>query len=110
HDADVDAARLAAAAEALDLTLLQHAQELHLHVAADLADLVEEQRAAVRRLEAAIARDGGAGERALLVAEQLGLEDRLRDRGAVDRDERALGARRIIVQCAREQLLAGAAL
>jgi len=45
-------------------------------VARDLADLVEEQRAAVRGLEPAIARGGRAGERALLVAEQLGLEDR----------------------------------
>ena len=51
-----------------------------------------------------------AGERALLVAEQLGLEDRLGDRGAVDRDERALRARAVVVERAREQLLAGAAL
>ena len=34
-------------------------------------------------------RAGRAGERALLVAEQLGLEQRLRQRRAVDRDERA---------------------
>ena len=108
--ADVDATGLAARAEALDLALLQHAQELDLHVAGDLADLVEEQRAAVRGLEPAIARGGGAGERALLVTEQLGLEDRLGDRGAVHRDHRALRASAVVVQCAREQLLAGAAL
>ena len=35
----------------------------------------------------------GAGERALLVAEQLGLEQRFGNRGAVDGDERAVGAR-----------------
>ena len=34
------------AADAPDLALLQHAQELHLHLRADLADLVEEERAA----------------------------------------------------------------
>ena len=44
------------AAEPLDLALLQDAQQLDLHVARDLADLVEEQRAAVRGLEAAVAR------------------------------------------------------
>ena len=51
-----------------------------------------------------------AGERALDVAEQLGLEQRLGDRAAVDGDERLVGARRQVVQRARDQLLAGAAL
>ena len=55
-------------------------------------------------------RCGRAGERALLVAEQLGLEQVLRDRRAVDRDKRAVGARTERVERAREQLLAGAAL
>jgi hypothetical protein len=45
-----------------------------------LADLVEEERAAVGLLEAADAAAVGAGEGALLVAEELGLEERLRDR------------------------------
>ena len=40
----------------------------------DLADLVEEQRAAVGQLEAAAAPLRRAGERALLVAEQLALQ------------------------------------
>ena len=39
-----------------------------------VADLVEEERAAVGLLEAALAGARGAGERALLVAEQLALE------------------------------------
>ena len=43
----------------------------------DLADLVEEERAAVGLLEAALAARDGAGERALLVAEELALEERL---------------------------------
>src|SRR5207249_4064933 len=90
--------------------LLEHAEELDLHVPRDLADLVEEQRAAVRGLEAAVARGRGTGECALLVAKQLGLEDRLGDRGAVDRDERALRARAVVVHRAGEELLAGAAL
>src|SRR5439155_109224 len=73
-DAHVDRARRAAA-DAQDLALLQHAQELHLDVGRDLGDLVEEERAAVGALEAAGARRDGARERALLVAEELALED-----------------------------------
>ena len=63
-----------------------------------LADLVEEQRAAVGQLEAALALRDGAGERALLVTEQLALEQRLGQRRAVDRHERA-GARRAEKRC-----------
>ena len=53
-DADVDVDRLVAA-DALELALLQEAQQLHLDGRRDLADLVEEQRAAVGLLEAAVA-------------------------------------------------------
>jgi len=49
-----------------------------------------------------------AAERPLLVTEQLALEQRLRDRGAVHRDERLGAAQRQIVDRARHQLLAGA--
>ena len=54
-----------------------------------VADLVEEERAAVRGLELADAPLVGAGERAALVAEELALEELVRDRRAVERDERA---------------------
>ena len=43
------------AAHALELPLLQHAQQLHLHVRRQVADLVEEDRAAVGELETAFA-------------------------------------------------------
>jgi hypothetical protein len=75
-----------------------------------LADLVEEQRPAVGRREQALAVLGGVGEGALDVAEQLVLEQALRDGGAVDHHERALVALRQVVDGARDQLLAGAAL
>ena len=51
-----------------------------------------------------------AGERALLVAEQLALEQRLGDGRAVDRDEAPVAAGRRLVQRARQQFLAGARL
>src|SRR5690606_3601334 len=62
------------AADPLELLLLDRAEQLHLHVDRDLADLVEEERAVVRELEAARLAGDGAGERALLVAEELALD------------------------------------
>ena len=61
-----------------------------------LADLVEEEHAAVGLLDAARLGADGAGERAALVAEQLRLEQLIGQRRAVDRDERpaALAATR----------------
>ena len=50
------------------------------------------------------------GERALRVTEQLALEQRLGHRRAVDRDERPVLAPRPLVDRARDDLLAGAAL
>ena len=55
-------------------------------------------------------RGHGAGERAAHVAEQLGLEQRLGDRAAVDRHEPLRAARAVVVNGARDELLAGAGL
>ena len=74
-----------------------------------LADLVEEQRAAVGDLEQAARVALGAGERAAHVAEQRRLQQRLGDGGAVLADERAVAARAVRMDGARDQLLAGAA-
>ncbi len=101
---------LVAPAEAAERPLLQDAQQLHLRRRRHLRDLVEEERPAIRELEAALAAVGRAGERALLVAEDLALEQRLGNRGAVDRHERHLRARAQLVDGLRDQLLAGARL
>ena len=61
-------------------------------------------------LELADAPAVGAGEGALLVAEQLALQQRLGDGGAVDRQERLVGPAAVLVEGAGDQLLAGAAL
>ena len=95
-------------ADAPDRPLLQRAQQARLEPGPDVADLVEEERAARRLLEEAAARGLRAGERAARVAEQLGLEHALGDRAAVHRDERPGGARRRLVERAGDQLLAGA--
>src|SRR5262249_41536585 len=86
------------------------AQELHLEVQRELADLVEEERAAVRFFEEAAPIRVRVGERALLVAEELALEQVLRDRAAVDRHEGHVLARRTLMDRARDELLADAAL
>ena len=52
----------------------------------------------------------GAGEGALLVAEELAFEQRLGERGAVDGHEGAAGARAAAVEGAGDELLARAAL
>ena len=96
--------------DALELALLQHAQELDLRGQVDVADLVEEQRAALGQLEAALLPLLRAGERALLVAEELGFDQALRQRGAADLDERLLGPQRVVVNGVRDELLAGARL
>jgi hypothetical protein len=108
-DPDVDGTALGAA-DALDLAAIDGAEELGLEVERELADLVEEQGAARRRLERADAGRAGAGEGAGLVAEQLGLEQVRRDRAAVDDHERAVAARALEMQRLGGELLAGAAL
>ena len=76
------------AADPEHLPLLEHAQQLDLDRERHLADLVEQHRAAVGGLEQPGLGLRRAGERAALVAEQLALEQRLRERRAVEPQER----------------------
>ena len=98
------------AAEPLDLSLLQEAQQLDLKRQAHLRDLVEEDGAVVGLLELAFALDVGPGVRAFFVAEELGLQQGLGDRAAIDGHERRVLAPTLVMDRARHQLLAGAAL
>src|SRR5437868_6937778 len=98
------------AADALEGLLLEHAQHLGLGRRWHVADLVEEEGAAVALLELADAAAVGAGEGALLVAEQLALQQVLRDGRAVEGQERRLGPWAVLVDGAGDDLLAGAAL
>src|SRR4029079_15294675 len=75
-----------------------------------LPDLVQEQRAVIRRLKAPATAGDGPGEGALDVPEHLALHQILGDRAAVDRDEWALGAGAQAVELARDELLARAGL
>src|SRR2546428_121787 len=103
--AHVDADRVGPA-HALDRALLEHAQELRLELDRHVADLVEVERPPVGELELAELPLLRVRERAALVAEHLRLEERRRDRGAGHRHERAPGPAAVVVDRARDQLLA----
>src|SRR5690606_24704206 len=98
--------------EAVDHSILEHAKDLRLGREAHVADLVEEERAAVGLLElsGAAPRVGAGDARPRRVAEELALEESLRNRGAVDGDERLPSTRRALVDRAGDELLSGAAL
>src|SRR5262249_43029673 len=81
---DVDLAR---GPDPRDAAGLQHAQEQRLPSLGKLADLVEEDGAAVGRLEEPLVLPVSAREGALLVAKERALEEAVRDRAAVDADE-----------------------
>ena len=96
------------AAQALELLLLQHAEQLGLQLRRDVADLVEEQRPPVGQLESADFLADGAGEGALLVAEQLALQQPRGDGRAVELDEGPVSPRAQVVQGAGDEFLARA--
>jgi hypothetical protein len=92
---DVDADR-ALFADGTDLAFLQDAEELGLQGGVQLADLIEEQRAQVGLAEEPGPGALRPGEGALAVAEELGLGEIGRERGAVEAYERLPGARRAL--------------
>ena len=108
HDARVDPMQ-AVAADPFDRQVLKRAQQLRLRRERQVGDLVEKQRAAVCAFELSAA-PAHAGRRPVLDAEELGLEQRLDNRRAIDRHERPAPARADFVNLPRDQLLAGAAL
>src|SRR3546814_20566359 len=85
---------------ALDLAFLQHTKQFYLHVGRHIADFVEEDRAAVGRLEPALAGLERTGERALFMTEQLRFQKLARNGPAVDRDEARAPSRRPFVKAA----------
>src|SRR3546814_2991743 len=107
NDANIDAAHLAAA-DADDRPILQHAEQLDLHVEAHVADFVEEERAALARLEMADPARGGPGERAFFLAEKFGFDEVGGDGAAIDRRQDLAGADDFVVDGAGAEFLARA--
>ena len=85
-------------------------QQLHLQSQRHLPDLVQEQRAAVGILDLPLHLPMGARKRALLVTEQLTLQQVFRNRSAIDGNEWAVLAGRAAMDGARNEFLAGAAV
>src|SRR5256885_1242400 len=103
-DAYVGAAR-ARRANPLELAGLEDAEQLGLLGQWQIGDLVKKQRAIVGELESADAIYLGVCKGATHVAEQLALEQGLRNSAQIDGDHRPLGAPRRRVQPARDDLL-----
>src|SRR5262249_41550479 len=90
--------------------IFDNAQQLRLRRQRHFADLIEQQRAVLRNLEASRPAFARASERSLLMPEKLAFDQRLWQRGAVDRDKRAIVPRAQTMNRARDHLFAGAAL
>ena len=71
-------------AEPLESAIFEHAQQLGLRDERQVADFIEEKRAAVGELDASRLAIVRTGERALFVAEDFRFEQRVWQRGAVD--------------------------
>src|SRR5205085_5594816 len=83
-DADIDAEWLIIA-DATNFARFKEAQQLHLDGLVQLADLVEEKRAAVGHLEQSLVIAIRARERSLAMAEQFTLDKMIGQGAAVDR-------------------------
>ena len=106
---DVAGERLVVA-HAADLAAFEEPQQLRLHRLGQLADLVQEERAAVGHLEQPDAMLVGPGERPLAMAEQLAFDQVLRQGAAIDRHQRHFRPQALIVQRPGDQFLARARL
>ena len=85
-------------ADALEFLLLEDAKYLGLQRQRHVADLVEEQRAAVALLEFADMTAVGSGERTFFMTEQFALQQVLRNGGAVEGEEWGLGSVAMLVE------------
>jgi hypothetical protein len=104
-EAQVDGSRLSFA-EPHDFTLLNDAQELDLGWHRELADFVQKERAAMRRLEETWSIVNGAGKRATSVPEQFALDERVGKGATVHRDKRSTRSTRGLMQRSSEPLFA----
>ena len=93
--------------DAMDLALLQEPQQLRLHGWWHLADLVEQHRASVRRLQKADSIRARPRERAFSMTKELRLEQPFRKRSAIDCDKGPIGTGSVRVDRSREKLLSG---
>jgi hypothetical protein len=104
---NVDAPR-AVLAEAPHFSFLDRSKQLGLRARRELPYFVEKQGAAMRLLEQTGPLGDRACESATRIAEQLGLEQLVRQSRAIDGTERATGTPTQPMQCPRNEFLARA--
>src|SRR6185295_13249209 len=109
QDTDVHGNRVTVA-DAFDLAILEDTEQCDLGFRGQIADFVEEDRAAVGGFESPQTPLQRARERALLVAKEFRRDERRRDGCAVHPDERASGSVRFLMDGSRDQFLAAAGL
>jgi hypothetical protein len=100
--------RVCSRAEALDLLLLQGAQELGLGSEGHVADFVEQEGAVIGVLEQSHFVVGGAGEGAFDVAEEFAFKEGFDDGRAVEGDEGSGGGGAELMEGFGDKLFAGA--
>src|SRR5215813_650853 len=93
------------AADALDFTLLQHAQKRNLYFGRQVADFVQEDCPVARRLKTPKAPLRRTSEGTFLVAEELRSNQRWRDCGAIHPDKCSRRTTRSLMNSASDQLL-----
>ncbi len=93
-EADIDLEGLRAA-DAHDFAVFEDAEELDLDGGGGVADLVEEEGAALGALEGPAVEGRGTGEGPFFVPEELAFEEGFAEGGAVDGDEGAVGAQAV---------------
>src|SRR5208282_2906465 len=72
--------------------LLEHAEQIDLHLERDFAYFIQEQSAASDHFQATFLGAGRPGKRARLMAEELTFEQGLGKRSAVNSDKRSVSA------------------
>jgi len=103
-------AKCIGAADRPHFALLQEPQQLRLRLGIQLTNLVEKERAAIGRAHQPQLAVGRTGKGAFDMAEQLALHQRSDDRCRIDRDQLLARDRRDLMDGARYELFARAAL
>ena len=99
--------RLTVAPTRRTLLLLQHAQQLGLRARRQVGDFIQKQRPAVGLLDQAGAVGDRPGEGALGMAKELGLEQVIGQRRAIDIAKAPFAPRAELMQGAGNELLTG---
>ena len=86
--------------------VLQHAQQFHLRRGRHVAHFIEEERTPMGELETSEPAFCRTRERTFFMSEKLGLEQGLRQRGAVHGDEGLIPSIGEFMECVRGEFLA----